>query len=468
MYQLMYITVFMVLTTTQCAEAVTAKQKIIIDEAVQCVMDTMPEDFLAGGNLYKRKYVLDISSQWDPLNPRDYLMWPVYDGPEAWAASCHFSDTIKICLAPMMESHIKLQNEMNMTKVNNYIIPALYFITLCEHQSMLTDPRTNNAKCVHQRMLSDDVLRCQGLLSWYTGNQLLIFNIDYIDRWEKMFGILRSSIFECIYNRGNWRHACGSEVEAMMGNLTKSFSRLAEKHRVSGMLTMLEHNMCDVCKPDSDLTMYDKLNNARINLLKLSLYRNQSPYLFRQCKEVNYPLNQCHLRLIWRRDVYAMFCHQVRNVIIPEFTPHLPLCDFGKYLRSAIRICKMGYGRFMGTASHIARCTKDEDVLFPCYKGLHLGPLVWGLVSAGRSWFGDSDDRILESALRTVYHRIKTCVPRLYEHLRHTCRHGPPVVQLIQDIRVVLMIDAPTISSNGLLWHFTHSFQEPEIQVNHC
>ena len=154
---------------------------------------------MTDGNLYKRKYVLDISSQWDPLNPRDYLLWPVYDGPEAWAASCRFSDTIKICLAPMMESHIKLQNEMNMTKVNNYIIPALYFITLSEHQSILTDPRTNNAKCVHQRMLSDDVLRCQGLLNWYTGNQLLIINIHYIDQWEKLFSNLRSSIFECIY-----------------------------------------------------------------------------------------------------------------------------------------------------------------------------------------------------------------------------------------------------------------------------
>ena len=67
MYQLMYITVSMVLTTTQCAEAVTENQKRIIDEAVQCVMDTMPLDFLEGGDLYKKKYIFDISSQWDPL-----------------------------------------------------------------------------------------------------------------------------------------------------------------------------------------------------------------------------------------------------------------------------------------------------------------------------------------------------------------------------------------------------------------
>ena len=458
--------VFMVLTLTQYAEVEAQKQKRIIDEVVQCVMDTLPVDFLAGGDLYKKKYMKNISPQWDPFNPHDYLMWPVYDGPEAWAASCHFSSTLKQCLKPLKEAGI--ESLPMASHANDFIIPALYLITLCEHQSVLTDPRTNNAECVHKRMLSDDVLRCSGLMSWFTGNQFLIRNINYPYQQERWYSNFLSSIFECIYNRGNWRHSCGFEVEAMMGNLTKSFSSLVKIHPVSAKFTMLEYNLCDVCKPGSNLFLYDKLNDLRISLLDLLIYQSQSPYLFRQCKEVNYPLNQCHLRLIWRRDVYAMFCHQVRSVIIPEFVPYLPFCDFGKYIRSAVRICYMGYDRFMSTSSHIARCTKDQDELFPCYKGLHLGPLSWGLISAGRGWMGDASGMVLESILHTVYKKIKTCVPRLYDHLRQTCRHGPAVVQLIQDLRVVLMIDAPAISSSGPLWHLTHSYQKPEMQVNQC
>ena len=457
----------MVLTSTQCTEVENGKEEVIIGKAVQCVLDIMPPRLLDGAHLLTDNYMMNILSQWDPLNPRDYLRWPVFDGPEAWAATCHFSGTIKQCFEPMIEAGIKLVVPKNVSLSNDIIVPALYFITLCEHQAILTDPRTNNAECVHQRMLSDDVLRCQGVLGWQRGNQFLIANVNYPKKYDKWLSDLPSSIYECIYNRGNWRHACGSDVEAMMRNLTKSFSNLIILNPETAFFTVSQYFMCDPCKPGSDLTIYDKLNNLRDSIVSLLIKQNQSPYLFRQCKLVNYPLNQCHLRLIWRRDVYAMFCHQVRNVIIPEFTPHLPLCDFGKYLRSAIRICKMGYGRFMDTASHIARCTKDEDELFPCYKGVYLDPLTWGLVSAGHVWKRGTG--IDGSRLRTVYSQIKTCIPRLYDHLRHTCRHGPPVVQLIQDLRVVLMIDAPTIFSTGTLWHFCHlDYKKRRIHVNHC
>ena len=277
-----------------------------------------------------------------------------------------------------------------------------------------------------------------------------------------------SSIYECIYKRGNWRHSCGSEVEAMMGNLTKSFSNLAKLNvRLFSSFAILQENFCDVCKPGSDLTNYDKLSKKRSILIAFLLYKNQSPYLFRQCNVVNYPLNQCHLRLIWRRDVYAMFCHQVRSVIIPVFIPHLPLCDLGDWIRSAVRICNLGYHRFMDTASHIARCTKDRDELFPCYKGLLLARTSWGLVSAGRVWNAGSDKHGYQ--IRTVYNRVKTCAPHVYDHLRQTCRHGPPVVQLIQNLRTVLMIDVKAMFSYGPFWHGSHlKFMKLGTHVNHC
>ena len=231
---------------------------------------------------------------------------------------------------------------------------------------------------------------------------------------------------------------------------------------------MLRVFLCDSCKPGFDITKYNKLTRFRLDVLGRLLWTNQSPYLFTQFKEVNYPLNQSQLHLIWRRDVYAMFCHQVRSAIIPVFTPNLPLCDFSKWMRSASRICNMGYLRFMDTASHIARCTKDHNELFPCYKGLLMARISWGLVSAGLVWNSVSND--YAPYLSTVYNQVKSCVPLVYDHLRQTCRHGPPVVQLIQDLRAVLMIDATAMLSYGSFWHEYHIMtEEAGLQVgDHC
>ena len=472
MDRLMYISVIMVfvaVVTTQSDKVKTGKSEIIIGKAAQCVLDTLPLDILEGENLLLKQFIVNISSQWDPLNPHDYLEWHVYDGPEAWAANCHFSSAIKQCLEPFIVYDIKLHRLPEICKktLDSIIVPALYFMTLCEHQSTLTDPRTNNAKCVHQRMLSDDVLRCLGLQSWWRGNSLLIVNMDYPQQYDKWISDKASSVYECIYNRGNWRHSCGSDVEAMVWNLTKSFSSLAKSTLRGFYLTTFDYTLCDICKAGSDLTIYDRLSQLKFELVFLLMVKNQSPYYFKTCKMVNYPLNQCHLRLMWRRDVYALFCHQVKTAIIPEFTPYLPLCDLDEYIRSASRICKMGYDMFMDTASHIARCTKDQDELFPCYKGVYMDGLSWGLVSAGRVW--DYHSLIDGSHLRTVYKRIKRCIPLLYDHLRRTCKHGNSVVQLIQDLRIVLMMNAPAMYSTGSIWHQVHlKYERVGILVDHC
>ena len=54
--------------------------------------------------------------------------------------------------------------------------------------------------------------------------------------------------------------------------------------------------------------------------------------------------------------------------------------------------------------------------------------------------------------LNAIYPRIKQCSKLVYDHLSKTCRHGPPVVRLIQDIRTVLSISQSDINSLGLAW----------------
>ena len=456
----MFIKLFILFELTHC----TVTEEEIIGQAAQCVIDTIPDNIRLGKDLFLNNYLTSISSQWDPLNHHDYLMWPVFDGPEAWTASCHFSSTLEQCLLPLKKHHLQSNNHM----VEGFIIPALYLKALCEHHLTLAEPTTNNAQCVHQRMLSDDVLRCQGLLSWFHGNNRMLINRDDLN-----FGISAinagSAVYECIYNRGNWRHSCGSDVEAMMRNLTKSFSSLAKLNPLENLITMDEYDMCNLCKPGSDLTLYKKLNRLRQNLLQLILIRNQSPYLFRRCKVVNSPLNQCHLRLVWREDVYTIFCHEAKNAIIPQVTPFLPFCNFDKWISSARRICNLGYQRFMDMSSHIARCTNDQDELFPCYKGVHLDRLSWGLLSAGRNWESGRIDTSFAGIYPQVYHKIKMCSLRLYNHLRQTCRHGPPVVQLIQDLRVVLQIDVSGIFSEAPIWEKDFLWMQQHRQhVNDC
>ena len=201
----------------------------------------------------------------------------------------------------------------------------------------------------------------------------------------------------------------------------------------------------------------------KYHILVNLLYNSQSPYLFKECQIVDYPLNHCHIKNIWRRDVFNMFCHQVTNILAPQLEPYLPLCDFNKWIQSAERICHMGYDRFIDLAGHIEHCTDGKDELFPCYKGLYIDlRMSWGLLTASRLWGFTSI--INEGATyRAIYPRIKQCSKLVYDHLSNTCRHGPPVVRLIQDIRTVLSISQSDINSNGVIWAISHKY---EIQKN--
>ena len=124
---------------------------------------------------------------------------------------------------------------------------------------------------------------------------------------------------------------------------------------------------------------------------------------------------------------------------------------------------------FMDMSSHIARCTNDQDELFPCYKGVHMDRLSWGLLSAGRNWESRRTGTSYAGIYPQVYHKIKMCSLRLYDHLHQTCRHGPPVAQLIQDLRVVLQIDVTGIFSETPIWEKDFLWMQQHRQhVNNC
>ena len=164
-----------------------------------------------------------------------------------------------------------------------------------------------------------------------------------------------------------------------------------------------------------------------------------------------------------------MFCHNINNIIAPQLEPYLPLCDFDEWIQSAERICNMGYDRFMDLAGHIEHCTDGKDELFPCYKGLYIDmKMSWGLLTASRLWKVAYFDN-LGATYRAIYPRIKQCSKLVYDHLSKTCRHGPPVVRLIQDIRTVLSISQSDIASMGQIWKEAHqSMTQWKQHVSKC
>ena len=445
------------------------KDLMLLKKASSCIKKIIPHEDWWSGNDFSYDYLVNISYQWDPLNHHDYLHWWKYDGPEAWRAGCHFNDTIHRCLQPVMEQKIDL-NTYWADYPADTIVNSLYYLTLCEHQAVLSD----NAVCIHNRMLSDDVLRCSGVNGWNRGNRLLYLNNQFdtghgasylVDKSEASVSI---ALHQCIYTRGQWKRACGESVDETISKIVNKFNNI-----VKGFSTFIKANIngviCDRCNNGSNLKTFKHFNNMKLSLLWGLLHDNQSPSLFKECHLVDYPLNHCHIKNIWRRDVFNIFCHQVTNFMAPQLEPYLPLCDFDEWIQSAERICNMGYDRFMDLAGHIEHCTDGKDELFPCYKGLYIDRrMSWGLLTASRLWEIASSNN-LGATYRAIYPRIKECSKLVYDHLSKTCRHGPPVVSLIQDIRTVLSISQSDINSYGLGWQAEHRlFIEYKQYVLRC
>ena len=354
-----------------------------------------------------------------------------------------------------------------------HIIIALMIKAICDHEAVLSDPRTNLATCLHRRMLTDDVLSCDGILHWWRGNAWLLCNKHYTV--PVSLSKTAGDIFRCIYDRGNWQHACGSEANFVMQDLTKKFTVLARKHYTVFISSMNTYNMCNICKRSQmrsvkKMKVYYGLEDARFTLLRDLIYNEQNLALFSECDVLDYPLNSCHLRNIWRRDVYSMFCHNISIAFEPVARPHLPLCHFDQWLDSSNRICNMGYNKLMRTAFRIPRCTDNKDELFKCYKGINMNCLSWGIISAGRSWRTIFENDNLGDVHHSIYQQVKLCSHKVYDKLRRTrtCKPGPEVVQLIQDLRTVLMIDLASIFSNGKTWLYSYDQTKKYFQDNQC
>ena len=267
---------------------------------------------------------MNIFYQWNPLNHHDYLHWWKYDGPEAWRAGCHFSDTKPQCLQPVTEQKIEL-NKYWEDEPANTIIDSLYYLISCEHQAVLAD----NALCIHNRMLSDNVLRCSDVIGWNKGNKLMYLNKQFdtghggshlVDKSEASVII---ALYQCIYTRGQWKRACGESVDQTIGIIVNKFNNIV---KVFSTFTTANANfvICDQCKKGSNLKTFKHFNVMKEKLLYSLLYENQSPDLFKECHLVDYPLNHCHIKNFWRMDVFNMLsssnqhhCSPVRT--LPSF-----------------------------------------------------------------------------------------------------------------------------------------------------
>ena len=439
------------------------KELKMIKKAYSCIRNIIPHEDWMSGNDFLYDYIVNISYQWDPLNHHDYLHWWKYDGPEAWRAGCHFSNTIHRCLQPVMEEKIDLNFYWKKKSVI-VITNSLFYLTLCKHQAVLAD----NAVCIHNRMLSDDVLRCSGVIGWRRGNFVMYLNKQFGGDSMNIHVLSDESfliaVYQCIYIRGQWKRACREIVDETISKIVNNFIQIVKGFKSVNIYHNINQVMCDRCKKGLNLKPFKHFNNMKIELLGSLLYHNQSPELFRECQIVDYPLNHCHIKNIWRRDVFNMFCHKVNNFMAPQLEPYLPLCDFDEWIQSAERICNMEHDRFMDLASHIEHCTDGKDELFPCYKGLYIDmQMSWGLLTASRLWrFGHYNN--LGATYHAIYPRIKQCSKLVYDHLSKTCRHGPPVVRLIQDIRTVLSISQLDINSLGLSWQTIHKLMKEDKQ----
>ena len=292
--------------------------KELIKKASDCIKSTIPSTDMTSENDYVYDYMVNISYQWDPLNHHDYLYWWKYEGPEAWRAGCHFSDTIHRCIQPIMEEKIDLDNYYQEEQAT-VITRSLYYLTLCEHENVLI----NNAVCIHNRMLSDDVLICAGVIGWMRGNDGLILNkqlsktLEVMD--DKSVANVHSAIYECIYTRGQWKRACGEEVDMTMSKIKNQFIHLIKTYTelTIQLAEMSFVPMCDRCKRETNYKVFENFNQIILMMLFDVLFYNQSPDIYKQCHLVEYPLNKCHTQHFWRRDLFNMFCHNVTFRVAP-------------------------------------------------------------------------------------------------------------------------------------------------------
>ena len=252
----------------------------LLKKAFDCIVDTIPYTDWMNGNDFHYDYMVNISNQWDHLNHHDYLHWWKYDGPEAWRAGCHFSDTIHRCIQPIMEQEIDLDYYYKGGQVRA-IARSLYYLTLCKHENVLI----NNAVCIHNRMLSDDVLRCSGVMGWFRGNSLLVLNKGISQNWitmvYKSLGNALAAEYECIYKRGHWERACGEAVNVAIGQIKNQFIHFIKTYtrHADGAAEITVGTLCDRCNEESNLKVFKHFDDIIGFMLKDLLFDKVQIYI---------------------------------------------------------------------------------------------------------------------------------------------------------------------------------------------
>ena len=154
------------------------------------------------------------------------------------------------------------------------------------------------------------------------GNPLLIFNKQLSLKWNilvyKSFGNVLSAVYKCTYTRGQWKQACGEEIDMTMSKIKNQFIYLIKTYTPLTVYSDINARlMCDRCKEESNIKVFEHFNQFIAIMLKDLLFDNQSPALYKECHLVDYPLNHCHIKNIWRRDLFNMFCHNVTFLVAP-------------------------------------------------------------------------------------------------------------------------------------------------------
>ena len=121
------------------------------------------------------------------------------------------------------------------------------------------------------------------------GNPILIMNKQLSQTWSSIiypsYGNVLSAVYKCIYTRGQWKRACGEEVDMTMKKIKNQFIQLIKTYtRVSGKYAEITVGpMCDRCNEESNLKVFEHINYIIFSMLKDLLLYNQSPALYKEC-----------------------------------------------------------------------------------------------------------------------------------------------------------------------------------------
>ena len=386
-----------------------------------CVKATAIEAKLYyGGNLFMYSFLPAVSKQWK-ADSNNSLEWSQYEKQGTWKESCRFNDSFRRCLQPLKQ----LETEFTDDNPNSMdVITAEYLNKLCKNEDILS----KQSGCIHRLMLSDGVLRCQGVYNWWMG--------------KRKGNSKRNSVMKCVMEKS--KNKCGKEGNEVLESLINDYTEMSKVWPSLDSSFIKLTPLCDVCYGYNIKKgkQFEKFDNRRKKILSRLLNDVSFPDRF----HIKYPFDWQIMKLnIWVQKKYEMFCHYLKLWFVPTTRPELPLCDLDKWIESSQRICEMDFMTLQRSFIKITVCTRRQDELYPCYKGSAMSLFTWSLVSAGNVWPHIAGGPNEGPSLGTVYSRIIKCTNDRYSKIKKRCRYGHEVVDLMRDVRVVLRIDPPAM-----------------------